>query len=201
MCWMMSWIFVHKSKEIPSELSHWFFSINKPGNCILDFIKLSSKIFLTACVPIPFRNELTLTLIWKSNGKETTNSLLRPIFTSPALVLRVNVVFCFPPCWQCFAVRSLGWVEMSEEDMAPGKSSVAVNNCIRQLSYHKHNLHDTAGIWGEVRRKASVSCNSHKPPSVVFSRADATTSMLSTIEVLNHHGGLWQSAITYSLQH
>lgn len=52
---------------------------------------------------------------------------------------------------QCFAVRSLGWVEMSEEDMAPGKSSVAVNNCIRQLSYHKHNLHDTAGIWGEVR--------------------------------------------------
>lgn len=58
---------------------------------------------------------------------------------------------------QCFAVRSLGWVEMSEEDMAPGKSSVAVNNCIRQLSYHKHNLHDTAGIWGEVR----VCCLSH----------------------------------------
>lgn len=50
---------------------------------------------------------------------------------------------------KCFAVRSLGWVEMSEEDLAPGKSSVAVNNCIRQLSYHKHNLHDTAGIWGE----------------------------------------------------
>ncbi|XP_066556041.1 amyloid beta precursor protein binding family B member 1 isoform X2 [Amia ocellicauda] len=50
---------------------------------------------------------------------------------------------------KCFAVRSLGWVEMSEEDMAPGKSSIAVNNCIRQLSYHKHNLHDTAGIWGE----------------------------------------------------
>lgn len=53
--------------------------------------------------------------------------------------------------FQSFAVRSLGWVEMTEEDMAPGKSSVAVNNCIRQLSYHKHNLHDTAGIWGEVR--------------------------------------------------
>ncbi|XP_064414120.1 amyloid beta precursor protein binding family B member 1 isoform X2 [Latimeria chalumnae] len=50
---------------------------------------------------------------------------------------------------KCFAVRSLGWVEMSEEDLAPGKSSVAVNNCIRQLSYHKNNLHDTAGIWGE----------------------------------------------------
>ncbi|XP_061104420.1 amyloid beta precursor protein binding family B member 1-like isoform X2 [Conger conger] len=50
---------------------------------------------------------------------------------------------------KCFAVRSLGWVEISEEEMAPGKSSVAVNNCIRQLSYHKHNLHDTVGIWGE----------------------------------------------------
>ncbi|XP_023683518.1 amyloid beta precursor protein binding family B member 1 isoform X2 [Paramormyrops kingsleyae] len=50
---------------------------------------------------------------------------------------------------KCFAVRSLGWVEISEEEMAPGKSSVAVNNCIRQLSYHKHNLHDTAGMWGE----------------------------------------------------
>ncbi|KAG5837551.1 hypothetical protein ANANG_G00240550 [Anguilla anguilla] len=43
----------------------------------------------------------------------------------------------------------LGWVEMSEEEMAPGRSSVAVNNCIRQLSYHKQNLHDSAGIWGE----------------------------------------------------
>ncbi|XP_059422893.1 amyloid beta precursor protein binding family B member 1-like isoform X3 [Carassius carassius] len=50
---------------------------------------------------------------------------------------------------QCFAVRSLGWVEISEEEMAPGRSSVAVNNCIRQLSYQKHNLDDTAGIWGE----------------------------------------------------
>ncbi|KAG9348495.1 hypothetical protein JZ751_002231 [Albula glossodonta] len=39
--------------------------------------------------------------------------------------------------------------KMSEEEMAPGKSSVAVNNCIRQLSYHKQNLHDSAGIWGE----------------------------------------------------
>ncbi|KAJ3590485.1 hypothetical protein NHX12_008436 [Muraenolepis orangiensis] len=57
---------------------------------------------------------------------------------------------------QCFAVRSLGWVEMSEEDMAPGKSSVAVNNCIRQLSYHKHNLHDTVGIWGEGKDMVMV---------------------------------------------
>uniref|UniRef100_A0A8C4NHB5 Amyloid beta (A4) precursor protein-binding, family B, member 1 (Fe65) n=1 Tax=Eptatretus burgeri TaxID=7764 RepID=A0A8C4NHB5_EPTBU len=50
---------------------------------------------------------------------------------------------------KCFAVRSLGWVEMSEEDLAPGRSSIAVNNCIRQLSYRKGDIRDTAGIWGE----------------------------------------------------
>lgn len=47
-------------------------------------------------------------------------------------------------------MRSLGWVEMAEEDLAPGKSSVAVNNCIRQLSYCKNDIRDTVGIWGEV---------------------------------------------------
>lgn len=59
------------------------------------------------------------------------------------------LLFCV---WQCFAVRSLGWVEMTEEELAPGRSSVAVNNCIRQLCYHKNNLHDPmSGGWGEVR--------------------------------------------------
>uniref|UniRef100_A0A8C6YBS5 Amyloid beta protein binding family B member 2 n=1 Tax=Naja naja TaxID=35670 RepID=A0A8C6YBS5_NAJNA len=53
------------------------------------------------------------------------------------------------PETECFAVRSLGWVEMGEEDLAPGKSSVAVNNCIRQLSYCKNDIRDTVGIWGE----------------------------------------------------
>ncbi|KAJ7995849.1 hypothetical protein DPEC_G00230990 [Dallia pectoralis] len=67
----------------------------------------------------------------QSEGNEKMNSLIHD------------------PEAKVFAVRSLGWVEISEEEMAPGKSSVAVNNCIRQLSYHKHNLHDTAGIWGE----------------------------------------------------
>lgn len=56
----------------------------------------------------------------------------------------------FAFAFQCFAVRSLGWVEMAEEDLAPGKSSVAVNNCIRQLSYCKNDIRDTVGIWGEV---------------------------------------------------
>uniref|UniRef100_UPI003590261C amyloid beta precursor protein binding family B member 2-like isoform X3 n=1 Tax=Myxine glutinosa TaxID=7769 RepID=UPI003590261C len=50
---------------------------------------------------------------------------------------------------KCFAVRSLGWVEMAEDDLVPVKSSVAVNNCIRQLSYRKNDIRDTAGIWGE----------------------------------------------------
>ncbi|KAK2541282.1 Apbb2 [Columba guinea] len=53
------------------------------------------------------------------------------------------------PETKCFAVRSLGWVEMAEEDLAPGKSSIAVNNCIRQLSYCKNDIRDTVGIWGE----------------------------------------------------
>ncbi|XP_061882281.1 amyloid beta precursor protein binding family B member 2-like isoform X2 [Entelurus aequoreus] len=53
------------------------------------------------------------------------------------------------PQSKCFAVRSLGWVEMAEDDLAPGKSSVAVNNCIRQLSYCKNDIRDTVGIWGE----------------------------------------------------
>uniref|UniRef100_H2UE28 Amyloid beta protein binding family B member 2 n=1 Tax=Takifugu rubripes TaxID=31033 RepID=H2UE28_TAKRU len=53
------------------------------------------------------------------------------------------------PEGKSFAVRSLGWVEMAEEDLAPGKSSVAVNNCIRQLSYCKNDIRDTVGIWGE----------------------------------------------------
>lgn len=44
---------------------------------------------------------------------------------------------------------------MTEEELAPGRSSVAVNNCIRQLSYHKNNLHDPmSGGWGEVRALA-----------------------------------------------
>uniref|UniRef100_A0AAY4ANA0 Uncharacterized protein n=1 Tax=Denticeps clupeoides TaxID=299321 RepID=A0AAY4ANA0_9TELE len=74
-------------------------------------------------------------------------SLDRPSSTSPAITPIEEPQVRLAE--DCFPVRSLGWVEISEEEMAPGKSSIAVNNCIRQLSYHKHNLHDTAGIWGE----------------------------------------------------
>ncbi|XP_040460847.1 amyloid-beta A4 precursor protein-binding family B member 3 isoform X2 [Falco naumanni] len=41
------------------------------------------------------------------------------------------------PGSKCFAVRLLGSVEIPEEDLAPGKSSIAVNNCIQQLSNSK----------------------------------------------------------------
>ncbi|XP_054650993.1 amyloid beta precursor protein binding family B member 1 [Dunckerocampus dactyliophorus] len=100
---------------------------------------------------------------WKEEGEVTSDQSLREFEGATLRYASINLNYnctqseeeekLVPLCTdlesKCFAVRSLGWVEMSEEDMALGKSSVAVNNCIRQLSYHKHNLHDTAGIWGE----------------------------------------------------
>nr|XP_028581308.1 amyloid-beta A4 precursor protein-binding family B member 1 isoform X1 [Podarcis muralis] len=47
---------------------------------------------------------------------------------------------------KCFSVRSLGWVEMSEEELTLGRSSVAVNNCIRQLAGQNPDL---GGSWEE----------------------------------------------------
>ncbi|MBN3294731.1 APBB3 protein, partial [Polypterus senegalus] len=58
-------------------------------------------------------------------------------------------VFCLFFLSQCFAVRSLGWVEIPEEDLTPGKSSIAVNNCIQQLSHSKCEGRDAVGAWGE----------------------------------------------------
>ncbi|KAM6953724.1 amyloid beta precursor protein binding family B member 2 isoform 2-T2 [Aplochiton taeniatus] len=50
---------------------------------------------------------------------------------------------------QSFPVRSLGWVEMAERDLCEGRSSVAVHHCIRQLSYSRRDIRDSAGVWGE----------------------------------------------------
>ncbi|XP_051869775.1 amyloid-beta A4 precursor protein-binding family B member 3 isoform X2 [Pristis pectinata] len=64
---------------------------------------------------------------------------------------------------KCFAVRSLGWVEIPEEDLTPGKSSIAVNNCIQQLSYSKSEGRQAGSAWGEgqdmvlVLRKDTLS--------------------------------------------
>ncbi|GCB75579.1 hypothetical protein scyTo_0017362 [Scyliorhinus torazame] len=67
------------------------------------------------------------------------------------------------PDSKCFAVRSLGWVEIPEEDLTPGKSSIAVNNCIQQLSYSKSEGRQRGLAWGEgqdmvmVLRKDTLS--------------------------------------------
>uniref|UniRef100_A0A8C3TEU6 Amyloid beta precursor protein binding family B member 3 n=1 Tax=Chelydra serpentina TaxID=8475 RepID=A0A8C3TEU6_CHESE len=60
------------------------------------------------------------------------------------------------PGAKCFVVRSLGWVEIPEEDLAPGKSSIAVNNCIQQLSQSKCEGRDLAGNWGEGQNMVMI---------------------------------------------
>uniref|UniRef100_A0A0A9X2N4 Amyloid beta A4 protein-binding family B member 2 n=1 Tax=Lygus hesperus TaxID=30085 RepID=A0A0A9X2N4_LYGHE len=48
-----------------------------------------------------------------------------------------------------FAVRSLGWVDISEIDLTPERSSKAVNKCIVELSLGKNGLIDNVGRWGD----------------------------------------------------
>lgn len=60
--------------------------------------------------------------------------------------------------FQSFPVRSLGWVEMAEQDLCEGRSSVAVHHCIRQLSYCRRDIRDSAGVWGEVSRYGIHVC-------------------------------------------
>lgn len=53
---------------------------------------------------------------------------------------------------QCFSVRSLGWLEVEEDDLSPGRSSLAVSNVIQQLSHSSSSeQRDRPGAWGEVR--------------------------------------------------
>lgn len=49
-----------------------------------------------------------------------------------------------------FAVRSLGWVEIAEDDLTPERSSKAVNKCIVDLSLGRNDLIDNVGRWGDV---------------------------------------------------
>ena len=49
-----------------------------------------------------------------------------------------------------FSVRSLGWVEIAEEDLTPERSSKAVNRCIVDLSLGRNDLLDVVGRWGDV---------------------------------------------------
>lgn len=48
-------------------------------------------------------------------------------------------------------MRSLGWVEIAEEDLTPERSSKAVNKCIIDLSLGRNDLLDVVGRWGDVR--------------------------------------------------
>lgn len=71
------------------------------------------------------------------------------IFRTTALLLTQGPPV-LSPNHQCFAVRSLGWVEVPEEDLVPGKSSIAVNNCIQQLAQTRSRSQPPDGAWGEV---------------------------------------------------
>ncbi|XP_037544108.1 amyloid-beta A4 precursor protein-binding family B member 3 [Nematolebias whitei] len=54
------------------------------------------------------------------------------------------------PDAKCFAVRSLGWLQVEEEDLSPGRSSLAVSNVIQQLSHcSSPEQRDRSGAWGE----------------------------------------------------
>ncbi|OZC06940.1 phosphotyrosine interaction domain protein [Onchocerca flexuosa] len=48
-----------------------------------------------------------------------------------------------------FAVRSLGWTEISEEDLTPEKSSRAVNRAIVDLSTGRNDILDNVSKWGD----------------------------------------------------
>ncbi|XP_047190364.1 amyloid beta precursor protein binding family B member 2 isoform X2 [Scophthalmus maximus] len=68
----------------------------------------------------------------------------------PAQLETVDLDNTFPnPEAMSFPVRSLGWVEMAEHDLCEGRSSLAVHHCIRQLSYCRRDIRDSAGVWGE----------------------------------------------------
>lgn len=49
-----------------------------------------------------------------------------------------------------FAVQSLGWVKIAEEDLTPERSSRAVNKCIVDLSFGRNDINDVVGRWGDV---------------------------------------------------
>ncbi|XP_041358562.1 protein Fe65 homolog isoform X2 [Gigantopelta aegis] len=48
-----------------------------------------------------------------------------------------------------FAVQSLGWVSIAEEDLTPERSSKAVNRCIVDLSLGRNDINDVVGRWGD----------------------------------------------------
>lgn len=55
-----------------------------------------------------------------------------------------------------FAVRSLGWVEICEDDLTPERSSKAVNKCIVDLSLGRNDFIDNVGRWGDVSANTEI---------------------------------------------
>lgn len=49
-----------------------------------------------------------------------------------------------------FAIRSLGWTEIAEEDLTTEKSSRAVNKAIVDLSTGRNDIMDNVSKWGDV---------------------------------------------------
>nr|XP_023689723.1 amyloid-beta A4 precursor protein-binding family B member 3-like isoform X2 [Paramormyrops kingsleyae] len=82
-------------------------------------------------------------------GLRSIESPLSSVNDRDSLAWSGNYSSNVDPDSKCFAVRSLGWVEVPEEDLVPGKSSIAVNNCIQQLSHSKCDGRDALGAWGE----------------------------------------------------
>ncbi|XP_026212914.1 amyloid-beta A4 precursor protein-binding family B member 3 isoform X3 [Anabas testudineus] len=61
------------------------------------------------------------------------------------------------PDSKCFVVRSLGWLQVEEEDLSPGRSSLAVSNVIQQLSHcSTPEQRDRLGASGEGREMMLV---------------------------------------------
>ncbi|RCN35709.1 phosphotyrosine interaction domain protein [Ancylostoma caninum] len=50
-----------------------------------------------------------------------------------------------------FAVRSLGWTEIAEEDLTAERSSRAVNRAIVDLSTGRNDVMDNVSKWGDGR--------------------------------------------------
>ena len=49
-----------------------------------------------------------------------------------------------------YAVSSLGWVPIAEEDLTPERSNKAVNKCIVDLTLGCNDFNDVVGRWGDV---------------------------------------------------
>ncbi|XP_053320952.1 amyloid-beta A4 precursor protein-binding family B member 3 [Spea bombifrons] len=63
------------------------------------------------------------------------------------------------PGSKSFAVHCLGWVEIPEEDLAPGKSSITVNNCIQQLAHTKCDGTDILGPTNDGQNMVMILKN------------------------------------------